>query len=139
MRVYIASKGPDIDLCRGVQAMVLAAGHEITFDWTGPDGEFRDDWSEHPERARALSTRERDAVRSANVLVLCTTEPTGGLGCWIETGMALALNIPVIVLGPARESVFWYLPQVERVPDLDAFSEWLNNSLTVHMITGWQE
>jgi hypothetical protein len=125
MRVYVAGRRSDKSLVRGVQEILIAAGHEITFDWTGPNGERRDDWSDVPDRARELSTRERHAVRSADMLVLVGSEPHGGLGCFIETGMALALGIPVLVVGLVRESVFWYLPIVERLESIYALNDWL--------------
>lgn len=119
MRVYVASSAQDFERVRAVQAVVRAAGHEVTFDWTdieNPESlaEVREDWTGNPDRARVLARRERRAVISADVLVLCGPTPPHGLGCFIETGMALARGVIVIVIEPIRESVFWYLPGVIR-------------------------
>ena len=115
MKIYVAGRTQEIERVRAVQKICIDAGHEITFDWTGPEGDIRTDWSMEAERARELSRRERRAVFVADVLVLCGPEPHGGLGCFIETGMAIGMRKPVIVIEPVRESVFWYLPGVKRI------------------------
>lgn len=122
MRVYVAGRVKDIPAVQRAQAIVRGFGHEITFDWTGDNGEVRDDWSGAPERAREISSMERDAVRDADALVLVWHEH-GGLGALIETGMALAQGKRIIVYGEPRESVFWYAPGVERAPNVLALGE----------------
>lgn len=122
MRVYVAGRIRYIRQVRAAQAAVLSAGHKLTFDWTGPEGETRHDWSEAPQKARRLSERERQAVLTSHVVVLVghgCEEGGGGLGCFIEVGIALATGISVIVYGPARESVFWYMPNVTRCETIE--------------------
>lgn len=114
MRAYVAGRTGDIERVRRVQAICEDAGCAITFDWTGPEGEIRKDWTGYAARAGELAQRERDAVRTANVLVLCGPDPHGGLGCFIEAGMALAYEVSIVIVGPVRESVFWYAPGVVR-------------------------
>lgn len=116
MRVYVAGRTKDVGTVQRVQSMVRGVGHEITFNWTGVEGEIRDSWASDPTRAREISSLERDAVRDADMLVLVWHEH-GGLGALIETGMALAQGKRVIVYGVPRESVFWYAPGVEMAPD----------------------
>lgn len=115
LRVYVAGRTEDVERVRRVQQIVFDVGGEVTFDWTGPEGDIRKDWRGSSDRARELAQRERRAVLDANVLVLCGPDPHGGLGCFIETGMAMARGgIDIFVIEPVRESVFWYLPGVVR-------------------------
>lgn len=118
MRIYVAGRVGNIQQVRALQLLFTQRGHEITYDWTGPEGETRRDWSGHREEACEIAQREVDGVASADAVALvgygCEEQNKGGLGCFIEVGMALAAGKPVAVWGPARESVFWYLPNVYR-------------------------
>lgn len=115
MRLYVAGSTKAIPDVRAVIEICRYGGHEITFDWTGEEGEIRSDWSANGERAAELATLERDAVNTADALVLVAPpEGVPGLGCWTEVGMALGRGIPVLLVGTPRESVFWYLPHVRR-------------------------
>lgn len=182
MRVYVAGRTTDIERVRSVIAAVEKAGHEITFDWTGSEGEIRTDldpkdlvvenytprgigpqtigyeampsckitheptgvvtvgegrslvqahdqamkrmrsalnagWGEDPERASELAQRERQAVWDADVVVLCWSEDI--LGAAIEVGMAMGDQKQVIVFGQKRDSVFWYLPNVDQTDTIE--------------------
>lgn len=123
MRVYVAGRTKNIEEVNLIQTLVLSHGHEITHDWTDVEGEgkgeIRSDWSEAPERARQVATLDFLGVVNADGVILCgygcDEENKGGLGCFIECGLALASGIPLIILGPARESVFWYSPYTLKV------------------------
>ena len=115
--VYVAGRTADTVWVRQIQEIVREHGGEITFDWTGSDGEIRSDWSDASERAAQLSSRELKAVLDADLTILCWN--SGALGALLETGIALAHGKDVIVLGEPRESVFWYLPNVVRAADED--------------------
>lgn len=124
-RVYVAGRTSDIDNVRLAQQICRDANCDITFDWTGQEGEIRDSWEGAPDRAQTLSECERRAVSDADLVVLlwCVTDRGGPVGALLEVGMAMGMKKRIIVVGPARESVFWYLPEVERVDDLDALKE----------------
>jgi len=123
--VYVAGRTRDIDNVRLAQGICRDAGCTITFDWTGEDGEIRESWEDAPDRAQTLSERERRAVADADLVVLvwAVSENGGPVGALLEVGMAMALKKRIIIVGPARESVFWYLPEVARVENLDALKE----------------
>lgn len=114
MRIYVAGRTKNIDEVHTIQEVVMERGHQITHDWTDPSvGEVRDDWVGDPVRAREVATLDFLGVTQADGIILCgygCGEGEGGLGCFIEAGLALASGVPMVVLGPMRESVFWYSP-----------------------------
>lgn len=123
MRVYIAGSRREIDKVKEVQAICMALGMEITFDWTGEEGEIREDWSDVPERAERIAFKEAAAVMTADLLILVWTDK--GIGNRLETGGALLSGKQTIILGEPRESVFWYLPNCTRIKDTDELQNFL--------------
>ena len=120
MRVYVAGSTRDVERVKGVQDAVRAFGHEITFDWTGAEGEIRTDgsWDTVPETGARIAQREIEAAGNADLTVLLFPPSGGGLGCWIEMGATLARGGEVWVLEPGRDSVFWQHPNVRRFPSM---------------------
>lgn len=114
MRVYVAGSTRDVERVNGIQDAVRASGHEITFDWTGAEGEIRTDgsWDTAPEAGARIAQREVEASRAADLTILLYPPGGGGLGCWIEMGATLAGGGEVWVVEPARDSVFWQHPNV---------------------------
>lgn len=119
MKVYVAGRTKNLDEVHAIQEIVMQRGHEINHDWTDPTiGEVRDSWSDSPDRARQVATLDFLAATGADGIILCgygCEEGGGGLGCFIEAGLAMASGVPMVILGPCRESVFWYAPFVLRV------------------------
>lgn len=122
MQVYVAGRTKNIDEVHVIQEVLLDHGHSITHDWTDVEGEgkgeIRDDWSEDPKRARQVATLDFLGVTKARGVIVCgygCDEGEGGLGMFIEVGLAMASGIPIVIVGPMRESVFWYAPYVSRV------------------------
>ncbi len=131
MKIYVAGRTKNIEEVNLIQSAAIDHGHEITHDWTDVDGEgkgeIRSDWSDDPKRARQVATLDFLGVTQAQGIILCgygcDEETKGGLGCFIEVGIALASGVPMIVLGPVRESVFWYSPFTLRVFKDDPLDE----------------
>lgn len=119
MNVYVAGRTKNLDEVHAIQEVVMERGHAISHDWTDPDiGEVRDTWTDDPTRARQVATLDFLASTTSDGIILCgygCEEGGGGLGCFIEAGLAMASGVPMIVLGPIRESVFWYAPFVLKV------------------------
>lgn len=114
MRVYIASRSQDA--ARILREAVRREGHVVTSRWLdepGYSGLPADDG--HKRRA---AVENLDDVRAADVLLL-RAEPDGSFvpgGKHVETGAALALGKPVVVLG-RPENVFHWHPLVTVVAD----------------------
>jgi hypothetical protein len=79
-------------------------------------------WEDDPEAANKIAEQERQAVKNCDVLIAIFKDGKG-LGKIIEIGMALMARKRVILVGPFKESVFWYLPKVEKVADLEKLNE----------------
>ncbi|WP_426244608.1 hypothetical protein [Nocardioides sp. LHG3406-4] len=128
MKVYVAGPLADIETVRTVQDAVVAAGHEITLDWSrGPDVTFTADYGSLPSVSAQLAVDDLDAVLTADA-VLVVASRHEGRGMFVELGAALARArrgdlAHLVVVGPIRhETVFYYHPSVTRVPDV---GEWL--------------
>ena len=118
----------DTEKVQAVQSAVVAAGHELTLDWSrGPDVKF-DDYVSLPEVSAELATDDLDAVLTADAVLVVASEHDGR-GMFVELGAALARARRgelkhVVVIGTIRhESVFYYHPSVLRVSAVD---EWLS-------------
>ena len=112
---------------QAVQSAVIAAGHDLTLDWTrGPDVDF-DDYGSEPAVSAELATVDLHAVLAADAVLVVASEHDGR-GMFVEMGAALARALAgdlehLVVVGPIRhESVFYYHPAVLRVSTVD---EWL--------------
>lgn len=115
---------------RTVQSAVIAAGHELTLDWSrGPDASFTGDYGSLPEVSAELAADDLDAVLTADAVLIVASEHDGR-GMFVELGAALARACRgdlahIVVIGQIHhESVFFYHPAIQRVSALD---EWLSN------------
>lgn len=122
MQIYVGGRTKNVAEVNLIQEVVMERGHSITHDWTDVEGEgkgeIRDDWKNDPNRARQVAALDFLGVAKADGMILCgygCEEGGGGLGCFIEAGVALASGVPLVILGPCRESVFWYSPFTLKV------------------------
>jgi hypothetical protein len=119
VRIYVAGPIADSLAVRRVQQAVLAAGHELTLDWSadvsdGDDHDPRLDWSARTAR------EDLDAVLAAEAVLVVASEHDGR-GVFVELGAALAqasrgeLGHVVLIGDIHHESVFHFHPLVQRV------------------------
>lgn len=126
MKICVAGPLADIENVQAVQSAVVAAGHELTLDWSrGPDIALEDDYSDSfPAVSARLAIEDLDAVLAADA-VLVVASQYDGRGMFVELGAALARVRNgdlehLVVVGPIRHhSVFYYHPLVRRVTDVD--------------------
>lgn len=118
----------DTKKVQAVQTAVVAAGHQLTLDWSRGMDATVDDYGAVPEVSANLATNDLDAVLRADAVLVVASEHDGR-GMFVELGAALAQARRgelkhVVVVGPIRHhSVFYYHPAVLRVSTVD---EWLS-------------
>ncbi len=126
MKVYVSGPVSDVVTVRNVQDAVVAAGHELTLDWSA-DVSFAAGYASQVERSAAMAQEEVDAVLAAEAVVVVASRHDGR-GMFVELGAALALASRgeldhVVLVGQIHhESVFYFHPLVQRVP---AVEDWL--------------
>ncbi len=90
MKIYLASNRESIALVKEYAARLEALGHEITYKWwidverNGPD-----DTEVDSEVLFDCASADADGVLKCDVFWLLAPQ-TGGAGCWVELGMAIA-------------------------------------------------
>lgn len=127
MRIYVAGPLSDAERVQAVQTTLIAAGHELTLDWSrGPDIEL-DEYGSRPDVSAEIARADLDAVLTADAVLVVASEHDGR-GMFVELGVALAqarrgeLEHVVVVFAIRHESVIYYHPAVLRVATVD---EWL--------------
>ena len=90
MKFYIASKLENFQEVRSVADALVSAGHEHTYDWTAHGCVQGDSM-----RMGKVAEAEKQGVLEADVLIALLP---GGRGTHVEIGMALALDIPVLMV-----------------------------------------
>src|SRR3712207_4744657 len=110
MKVYLASRYSRREELRGYREELIAAGIDVTSRWLIEDHE----WVGTPDEVlpvdvgRRLGEEDLADIRAADLVVAFTepprSTPSRG-GRHVELGYALALRIPILLVGP-RENVF---------------------------------
>lgn len=117
MRIYVAAPWTHKADAARVAAGLEAAGHEITKRWWEhrevPHYLTDDDSNDAELRQQAVE--DVQGVLDADVFVLLNYEKSEGKA--VETGIALAAGVPIIVVGQ-RSNLFHYL-DVEVVPEAE--------------------
>ncbi len=129
MKFYIATGLERIKEHNQLRDLLVAEGHEITYDWSLHGGSVK---HVSIERLREVAERELLAVEEADILVVLLP---GGKGTHTELGAAHAMNKPVIIhnhdstpfeLGDAT-CAFYHLPNVTYLAgDISSIIEEVN-------------
>src|SRR5258705_9197024 len=103
MRVYCASGFHHKTEVKRVQALVRAAGHVISWDWTdddatGLEGSALDNYM------ATSACKDAEGVVLAGAVILIGSAPMRG--AFVEMGMALASGVKVLVVGDDAYNVF---------------------------------
>lgn len=123
MRIYVAGPVADTVTVQKVQDAVLAAGHELTLDWSA-DVSFAEGFASQIDRSARMAKEELDAVIAADAVLVVASEHDGR-GMFVELGVALArasrgdLDHVVLIGEIHHESVFYFHPLVQRVPTVE--------------------
>lgn len=122
LRVYLAAPYRQKEQIRNYAIELQSLGIIVTSRWLDePDKPTVQLKEQDPSILREYAAHDVDDVATADVMVLWT-DPTKTIvrqGRTLESGIALALNIPILVMGLEYENIFHYLPEFQH------FETWL--------------
>ena len=129
MKIFVSGRIDDISNVRKIQNELIAAGHNLTHDWTKTDTMLggRYDKLKNKRESAHRAKLDIDGVVESDVYILCSSNKTAGKGMYAELGAALALNAiknkpDIYILGPLNHLTVFYLhPAVkhrENVKDI---------------------
>jgi hypothetical protein len=126
VKVYVAGHLADRAAVAGAQRAVVAAGHELTHDWS-QDLEFTMNYASRPDDSAQIAQADLTGVMDADAVIVIASSPKPGRGLFVELGAALAraemgLLRHVVAVGTiVHESVFYFHPRVRRVGTVEAW------------------
>lgn len=115
-KVYIAAPWPDRLLARAVAQKVRDLGYVITHHWWAFEA-----GDEDHRKLQELAALDFNGIAKADIFVLLNFQKKGEetSGKAVETGIALTLGLPIMLIGE-RTNIFHYLPSVVVYPGIDA-------------------
>ncbi len=128
MRVYVAGSFGEIPAVRHIQALVAAAGHEITHDWTTfPVEKLKFTGEALHEFLKSSADADFDGVWRADAVLLLNDPKC--CATYSELGFALAWGKTTFVVGRAlRENIFFNMDGVYHFATVEdairAMNEW---------------
>ena len=103
IKCYIA--GCNIDECRALRDLLVEKGYEITAKWL--DEPFRRTLTYSVENRRHIANMDRDDVLRSDLLIHFATDRYIPGGKFVEVGIAIGANIPVINVGYQENMLMW--------------------------------
>ncbi|MCC6909694.1 MAG: hypothetical protein IT430_17295 [Phycisphaerales bacterium] len=119
MKLYIASHSQI--RARELKSLLENRGYVIVARWITCDSKFGHGAQAYTDdERRDLTVMDEEDVRAADALVLIAEEPGHYVpgGKHVETGIAIALGRPVVVVGQ-RENIFHWHPLVTQVSSFE--------------------
>jgi hypothetical protein len=121
MKIYLCAMYARLEWLQPFRREIEACGHECTAQWLTTDDQ------QCPADGAAMDVED---VRRSDAIICFTEHPSVGYttgGRWVEFGIALALGIPIYIVGPP-ENVFCHLSHIhvyQYFPDAlqDAIAE----------------
>lgn len=104
MKFYVAAH--DRLLASLVANVITRAGHECTSTWI--NNEFLPTEEHTIEERMSIAFEDVDDVCRSDVLVLVAGAEKYSGGKFVEAGIAIGRNIPVIVIGRRENMLLWY-------------------------------
>lgn len=123
MKLYLAHNWAAREyLNNEVLPVLLAAGHQTTSSWITK--------TQDPQEQAFNAEQDLEDVRQADALVHFSDQfgSTPGRGKYVELGYAVGIGKPVFVVGSGDETIFYFLGDLRRVPDLDSLTKALRRA-----------
>lgn len=115
LRVYLAAPWVEREKAKEYAAQLEAAGCEITHPWWNYEGEDQD--KETPEFLEDCANKDVNGVATAHVVVVVNSVKSEGKA--VETGMAIAWNKPIVLIGKKSLNIFYNLASIHKVDTLE--------------------
>lgn len=133
MRVFVSGQLDETKEVRRVFALLQAAGHAITHDWTSTDGYLSSPESklDNKEESGRRAQADIQGVLDCDVYIVLSDNANPGKGMYVELGAALALwqtgkDVKVFVVGAMNHLTLFYLhPGVIHEASIEAVIEQL--------------
>lgn len=129
--IYLSAQFEDAAILRDARAKLASLGYTVTSRWldagTAVPATAQAGEAGAGERLAAIAVQDLEDIRAADVVVVYNPPEAcaiGRGGRHVETGFALALGKPIVVVG-ARGNVFHWLPDIAVVKDWTDLHEWL--------------
>lgn len=111
--IYVAAKFEERERVKKIYSLLTEAGHKITHDWTN---------EKESDDPRLLAEQDVTGVVTCDTFVfLPPPKDLHGRGCWVELGIAIALDKTIYVLGEQLDDrsrcIFLRLETVRFVHD----------------------
>jgi hypothetical protein len=103
IKCYIA--GCNIDECKALRDLLVEKGYEITAKWL--DEPFRRTLTYSVEDRRHIANMDRYDVLRSDLLIHFATDRYIPGGKFVEVGIAIGANIPVINIGYQENMLMW--------------------------------
>ena len=120
LRIYVAAPWSNRDVAATVARQLRDKGHVITHDWWSYEGEATNGMDPDDKFMKQCADDDYRAVRTADLLLLLNLQDRGKetSGKAVETGLALAWGIPIIMVG-SKTNVFHYLPDIYKASSIE--------------------
>jgi nucleoside 2-deoxyribosyltransferase len=124
-KVYLAAKYDRRDEMRKHRERLKEVGIEVTSRWLDEQGSLEGNMDEKDDEFYIKTAQvDLEDVCAATFLIFFAEDPRVGVrrgGRHVEFGYALALGIPIAVVGP-RENIFHHIPRrVKHFDSLETF------------------
>lgn len=116
MKVYVAAPWVRRSEARDVRDRLVKAGHKVTSRWLDTQS------NNSVESLQSEATNDLQDIRTADALVVLNLSTSEGKA--VETGYALAMDLPIFVVGGVS-NVFHWLPQIRHVHNIDTLLDLL--------------
>lgn len=131
--LYLSAQFEDAAILRDARAKLAALGYIVTSRWldagTAVPATAQAGEAGAGDRLAAIAVQDLEDIRAADVVVVYNPPEAcaiGRGGRHVETGYALALGKPIVVVG-TRGNVFHWLPDMTLVRDWTELEGWLDS------------
>lgn len=140
MEIFLASRYSRFPEMQEAAELLKLDGHVITSRWHEGNHQIADEvqGEERQQEAERFAKEDAEDLFRAKTIVIFAEAPRTASrgGKHVEFGMALAWNLRIFVVGDkiARENVYYWLPNITYVRDVEELRSILNESRRISSV-----